>query len=174
MRKIIMWTWPSLYDSNNTFSGDQSFFINTEEWQTSAHPKPELCETMYGVFMMLVYLEGGDDKSSQTNFYCHLPYIFNQKGTLYLIISFRLKEALTLHTPTHQKVLEQAEEWKAKTDKKKKSRGDALKWKTVFVLWRKETVDVHLNKKNKLECIFGVITRIKNILTGTAFHLNTK
>lgn len=24
MRKIIMWTWPSLYDGNNTFSRDQS------------------------------------------------------------------------------------------------------------------------------------------------------
>lgn len=39
MRKIIMWTWPSLYDSNNTLSRDQSFFINSKEWQTAHTPR---------------------------------------------------------------------------------------------------------------------------------------
>lgn len=43
MRKIIMWTWPSLYDSNNTFSRDQSFFINSKEWQT-ARTQSQNCE----------------------------------------------------------------------------------------------------------------------------------
>lgn len=39
MREIITRTWPSLYDSNNTFSRDQSFFINPNV-TNSAQPEP--------------------------------------------------------------------------------------------------------------------------------------
>lgn len=57
------------------------------------HPKPELYERMYGVFMMLVRPEGGDHKSSQTNLCYYLPF-FIQTGALYLVISFKMNEAL--------------------------------------------------------------------------------
>lgn len=40
------------------------------------HPKPELYERMYGVFMMLVRPEGSDHKSSQTNLYYYLPFFY--------------------------------------------------------------------------------------------------
>lgn len=50
---------------------------------------------MYGVFMMLVRPEGADDKSSQTNLYYYLPF-FIQTGTLYLVISVRMNEALAV------------------------------------------------------------------------------
>ena len=45
--------------------------------------------------MMLVCPEGDDDKSSQTNLYYYLPF-FIQTGTLWLVISFKMKEALAV------------------------------------------------------------------------------
>lgn len=88
MRKIIMWTWPSLYDSNNTFSRDQSFFIKQHT------PQSWLYERMYGLFMMLVSSKQWWQKQSNTLTICHFYLFIYQMGTLYFFISDTMNKTL--------------------------------------------------------------------------------
>ena len=78
-----------------THSPETNLFYQFQRVTNSTHPKPELDERMYGVFMMLVCPGGDDDKSSQTNLRYYLPF-FIQTGTLYLVISFTMTEALAV------------------------------------------------------------------------------
>lgn len=123
MKKIIMWTWPSVYDSNNTFSRVQSFFYQLQRVINSAHPKLELCERMYRVFMMLVHPEGGDDKSSHTKLYYYHCLFLIQRGTLNLVISFK-KISMALAVPSKKSLIKwsckRQKLWKRKLQEEKK------------------------------------------------------
>lgn len=76
-----------------THSPETNLFYQFQRVTNGSQPEPELGETMYGVFMMLVCPEGGDDKSSQTNFYDYLLF-FIQTGTQWLLISYKMSEGL--------------------------------------------------------------------------------
>ena len=92
MRNIITWTWPSLYDGNNTFSREQSFyqFQKNDKWHT--HPKNDKCHTprAYGLaheeYLWYLCPEGNTDKSLQTPH--HIPHIHFSSTNITAISSY--------------------------------------------------------------------------------------